>query len=169
MKTFSITIIAFLIVLSCKTEKSVKQETVETADSAASSQVAEAFNPPDLADDYYRELFKYQQEIVRNPDSREKKEHYIFNAYFPENNALLSFGSARKTNPQTKQAISYPLQKRAALIDARRWGTYGLLWINNDFKPDFGKISDMHSGETQQVYSFESGDSLIIVLANKVH
>ena len=165
MKTFSIIIIGFLTVIACKSEKSVKQEINKTVDSSR----AISFKPPKLDENYYRELFKYQQKIIQNPSGREEKERYIFNAFFPENNTLLSFGSARRTNPQTKQAIPYPLQKRAALIDARRWGTYGLLWINNDFRPDFGKISDIHTGETQEVYTFENGDSLIIVLANKVH
>jgi len=165
MKTFSIIIIGFLTLIACKSEESVKLEANKTVDSSRVS----SFKPPKLNDDYYRELLKYQQKIIQNPAGREEKERYIFNAFFPESNTLLSLGSARKTNPQNNQTIPYPLQKRAAMIDARRWGSYGLLWINNDFKPDFGKISNVHSGETQEVYTFEKGDSLILVLANKVH
>ena len=126
------------------------------------------FAAPQLDEHYYRQLFRIQQDIALDPGNREKKEKFIFNAYFPEKNTLISFGSARKINPSTNQNIPYPLQKRAAVVDAKRWATYGLLWISNDFKPDFGKISDVHVGETQEVFSFESGDSLIIVLANKV-
>ena len=145
-------------------EKKPTQDTVQKIDSAQTV----TFNPPQLEENYYRELYKFQQEIIFNPESREKKERFIFNAYFADNNTLLSFGSARKTNPNTQQAIPYPLIKRTALVDAKRWGTYGLLWLNNDFKPNFGRISEVHKGETREVFSFDVGDSLIIALANKV-
>lgn len=164
MKTLHIFIIIGLLFLSCKTEKTSEQKLSAKEDST----VAISFNPPTLNDNYYRELFKYQQDIILNPESRLHKEKYIVNAYFTNNNTLISFGAGRKTNPNTQQTIAYPLVKRAALIDAKRWATYGLLWLNNDFKPDFGKIDAVHSGEAKEVYSFNVGDSLVIALASKV-
>lgn len=165
MKSVFVIVFYIIIIISCEAEKSPIPDAVQKTDSAK----AISFNPPVLEETYYRKLYKFQQEIMLNPEDREKKERFIFNAYFAENNTLLSFGSARKTNPKTQQAIPYPLLKRAALVDAKRWATYGLLWINNDFKPDFGRINDIHSGESREVFNFDIGDSLIIALANKVH
>ena len=153
------------MIVACKSEKQTGQESVAVADSVK----AVSFNPPALEDSYYREVFGYQQEITVNPESRQKKEQYLKNAYFPDNKTLLSFGCARKTHPETKQPIASPLQKRAALLDAKRWASYGLSWIENDYKPDFGKIAEISAGETVEVFSFDKGDSLVIVLANKVH
>jgi hypothetical protein len=168
MKTFSAILMGLLIFFSCKGEKQAKQEQQPDTSKQVESNQPITFNPPQLDENYYRELFQFQEEIILNPSDRKMKERYIFNAYFADNNTLLSFGSARKINPQTKQAIAYPLIKRAALLDAKRWGTYGLLWLNNDFEPDYGKIKGTNSGQTLEVFSFDKGDSLIIALANKV-
>ena len=164
MKTFYILLIIGVFLFSCKTEKVTDQDVSPKIDSTLTT----VFNPPTLTDEYYRELFKYQQNIIFNPDSREQKEKYIFNAYFADNNTLISFGSGRRTNPNTQQTIALSLVKRAALVDAKRWATYGLLWLTNDFKPDFGRISEIHYGETKEIYSFYVGDSLVIALASKV-
>jgi len=164
MKTFSIVTLTLLILVACNSEKPTAKKTMVVSDSAKTV----SFSPPVLQDSYYRDVFEYQQEITVNPESRQKKEQYLKNAYFPDNKTLLSFGSARKTHPETKQPVAYALQKRAALLDAKRWASYGMSWIENDYKPDFGKITEISAGETVQVFSFDKGDSLVIVLANKV-
>lgn len=162
----SITIFLFILILySCKSEQTQSIKSVIPKDSV----VSVSFTPPILTEQYYRELFQYQQDIIVNPDNQEKKEQFIQKAYSPENNTLITFGCARKINPETKQPIAHALVKRAALLDSKRWASYGLLWINNDFQPDFGKINEINSGLAQEVFSFDSGDSLVIALASKVH
>jgi hypothetical protein len=126
------------------------------------------FTAPDKPEFFYRELHKIQQKIMRNPASREFKEAFIYNAYIEDNNALISLGSARTKNPESGELITSSLVRRAALLDAKRWAVYGLLWLNNDFQPDFGKISETHQGVFQELYSFNSGDSLIIAIATPV-
>ena len=149
---------------TCQSEQVQNKEPVFKKDSVA----AVTFNPPQLSDEYYRNLFKYQQNIILNPDSRDEKEEFITDAYFSKNKTLITFGCARRTNPKTNQPITQALIKRAALLDAKRWAAYGLQWIKNDFKPDFGEISEIYSGSTREVYSFDSGDSLVIALASEV-
>ena len=159
--------VVFLIFFSCKAEKQEKEEKQNTAEQVETNEPV-AFKPPSLDEKYYRELFRFQEDIILNPANRKLKERYIFNAYFADYNTLITFGSARRINPETKQAIATPLIKRAALMDAKRWASYGLLWLNNDFQPDYGKIKGINSGETREVFSFDKGDSLVIALANKV-
>ena len=154
-----------LILYSCKSEQTQSVKSVTPKDSV----VSVSFNPPTLTEQDYRELFQYQQNIIVNPDSREEKEQFIQKAYSPAKNTLITFGCARKINPETKQPIAHALIKRAALLDSKRWASYGLLWIKNDFQPDFGKITEINSGLAQEVFSFDSGDSLVIALASKVH
>lgn len=165
MNKFLNLILISILLFSCKTEKVADQNVVMKKDTVLTA----SFNPPDLSEDFYRELYKDQQNIIINQDNREQKEEYLHKAYFANNNTLITFGSARKINPATGQTINRAMIRRAALLDAKRWASYGLLWLKNDLKPDFGKINDINAVETKEIYSFDVGDSLVIVLANKVH
>lgn len=153
------------VVLGCS--KSKKENDQAAADDSTKLKEI-SFTVPQRPAFFYEELHKIQQKIMHNPQSREFKEAYIYNAYIPDNNALISLGSARTKNPQSGTEITQALVKRAALVDAKRWAVYGLLWLNNDFQPDFGKISEIHEGVFQELYSFNSGDSLIIAIATPV-
>ena len=156
---FSICILFFLF--ACNEAEKQKDEIKTTNDPIP-------FNPPKLEQGFLEKLYFTQMEIMKNPTSRIHKEKYIFRAYIADRNTLISFGNAKSTNPSTGEKNSPALIKRAAFLDAKRWATYGLLWLNNDFQPDFGKIKDTHKGITQELLTFNKGDSLVIVIASKV-
>ncbi|KAA3612993.1 MAG: hypothetical protein D8M58_11825 [Calditrichaeota bacterium] len=157
-------VLSFLLIFACTESGKQKENSGDTG----KSETADSFNPPDAKLEFLEKLYDIQMDIIQNPSSRAHKEKYIYNAYFDENNTLISFGNARLTNPQSGEKIATPLLKRAAIVDAKRWATYGLLWLNNDFEPDFGKISEVHQGLTKELGSFNKGDSLVVALATKV-
>jgi hypothetical protein len=164
MKKIQIILLAGLFLWACGKSDEKKEDTVKIT--IPGTQVA--FTPPKLDQPFLKSLYDVQMEIMNNPSSRLHKERFIFNAYLADNNALVSFGNARLTNPQTGAKISRALAKRAALVDAKRWASYGLLWLNNDFKPDFGEISTVNQGELKELATFIKGDSLIVAIASKV-
>ena len=149
---------------ACNEAGKQKENRAETTNTNAQT----PFNPPKFERAFLENLYLAQMDIMKNPLSRAHKEKFILNAYIADKNTLISFGNARLKDPQTGNKIATPLIKRAALIDAKRWATYGLLWLNNDFKPDFGKIKGAHNGFIKEIATFNKGDSLIIAIASKV-
>ena len=155
----------FSFLFSCSKSE---QESKTAEDIGNTSAGNASINVPAQPDEYYKNLLRLQLQVIKNPDSREAKEAFIHNAYFPDGNALITVGSARTVHPESGAPISRSLVKRAALLDAKRWAVYSLLWLNNDFQPDFGKISENFDGVFKEMYSFNSGDSLIIAIALNV-
>ncbi len=164
MKRTLIILLAGFFLWSCNKPDEKKQDMIKVTVPGTPAD----FVAPQLEKSFLANLYSVQMEITANPSSRLHKERYIFNAYLPDNNALVSFGNARLSNPQTGEKIAQALAKRAALVDAKRWASYGLLWLNNDFKPDFGKISTVNQGEIKELATFIKGDSLIVAIASKV-
>lgn len=159
-------ILLFIILFFACSEQKQKQQSVQKQDSISFTE--STFVKPEKPPFFYKELLKIQQQVIQHPQERLYREAYIINAYQENNNALISLGSARTKDPQSGIEINPAMAKRAALIDAKRWAVYGLLWLNNDFKPEFGKISEQYSGVFEELYSFNTNDSLIIAIATRV-
>jgi len=153
-----------LLLVSC--DEAGKQK--EKPDEANKEDLTIPFDPPEFEQEFLESLYLIQMDIMKNPSSLTHKEKYISDAYIADRNTLVSFGNARNTNPETGTKIAPALVKRAAILDAKRWATYGLIWLNNNFEPDFGKIKDVYNTDTKEITSFNKGDSLIIAIASKV-
>jgi len=158
-------ILMIFLIVYCTDKKNNTESSIGKVKKAVDSTV---FKTPQVSETFLQELYQIQEEILINPASRKHKEAFIINAYRPDENALITFGSAAHVNPKTGEVITAALVKRAALLDAHRWSAYGLLWLNNDFKPDFGKISELHKGNYRELGSFIKGDSTIIAIATNV-
>ncbi|MCB0282694.1 MAG: hypothetical protein H6627_04865 [Calditrichae bacterium] len=156
----------FLVFFMACSEKKQQPPSLQEQDSISFNE--SNFIKPEKSPFFYKELLKIQQQIIHNPRERIYREAYIVNAYIDNNNALISLGSARTKDPESGTEINPVMAKRAALIDAKRWAVYGLLWLNNDFKPEFGKISEQYSGVFKELYSFNHNDSLTIAIATRV-
>ncbi|NIS37978.1 hypothetical protein GWN26_11100 [Candidatus Saccharibacteria bacterium] len=50
--------------------------------------------------------------------------------------------------------------KQAAFTDAGRWAAYLQRWLENDFQPDFGNISEAVDAHSEVVREEVIGDSL---------
>ncbi len=154
-----------ILLLACN-ERGEQKESVAETDK---TEVTATFDPPKFEQDILENLYLAQMDIMTNPSSRAHKEKYISKAYIADKKTLITFGNARLTNPQTGNKISIALIKRAALLDAKRWASYGLLWLKNDFEPDFGKLNEVNKGVVKEIATFNKGDSLIVAIANKVN
>ncbi len=160
--------ITIILLLACN-EREEQMESVAETDKTNKTEVPATFDPPKFEQDILENLYLTQMDIMHNPSSRAHKEKYISKAYIADKNTLITFGNARLTNPQTGNKISIALIKRAALLDAKRWASYGLLWLKNDFEPDFGKLNEVNKGVIKEIATFNKGDSLIVAIANKVN
>ena len=140
-----------------------------SADAPANTAVPASFAIPEIEEDNLKRLFEDQLRIMRFPDNPEYRKIFITQAYFKPENALVTFGTARKSHPQTGNPVNTALLKRAALLDARRWAAYSLQWIENVHSPDFGKIQTESAGVFKEINTFSFGDSLVIAIATKVN
>jgi hypothetical protein len=153
-----------MLLFSCDEADIQKEKVIETIDTNS----IPTFEPPTFEQAFLEQVYQTQMDVMQNPSSRTHREKYISEAYIEDANTLISFGNARLSDPKTGNKIATPLIKRAALLDAKRWASYGLLWIDNDFKSDFGNIKDVHKGLIKEIATFNRGDSLILAIASKV-
>ncbi len=162
----SILILSFLV--TCKSEKKVEQEMIEEQANAG-DQTEAFFTPPDLADIQFDQLSELQQQIMVNSTDAALREEFIHQAYFTNNNSIITIGVARLTHPETGAPITRSLVQRAARMDANRWAAYGISWIKNSYQPDFGKLQAFFQGEQKELMSYTQGDSLYLAVASRVN
>ncbi len=154
-----------IAVFSCKQERTPKN----AAQMDSSLIVNTVFSVPDISEETLQELFDLQQKVNNNPGNLEYRKQLISKSYYKDNNALITFGCARKTHPATGKNIAQALLKRAAAVDAKRWAAYGQTWILNNYMPDFGKLNSTFGGMNREITSFNSGDSLVIAFAHNIN
>lgn len=156
-------VVLIFVFNNCREEQAADKP----ASVSASHALTPIFSSPVLSESDIKSFIALQSSIIKNPGDISLRKKFIRHVYFPDQMALVTFGAARVFTDEGK-AISMPLLKRAALIDARRWAAYGHSWIKNNYQPDFGILSNLHSGNIKELVSFQKGDSLIVGYANEI-
>jgi hypothetical protein len=120
---------------------------------------------PDLSSDYLVTVYENQELIKISQDDKDLRKKYCDHSYFEKENLFISMGIGSLINPETGEAIPHQLAERAANIDARRWASYGEMWLTNDYEPNFGKLKANFKGTVTVIDQTVVGDSLFVFVA----
>jgi len=120
---------------------------------------------PDLSSDYLVSVYEKQELIKISQEDKELRKKYCDESFLKQQNLFITMGIGTLRNPKTGDAIPNRQAERVANIDARRWASYGELWLNNNYEPPFGKLAKNFSRSVTVINKSVVGDSLFIFLA----
>ncbi len=158
-----LTLLIFLVACKSETKEQVEEIKINNQENSAVSN-----NMSDFDNDYLVSIYEAQELIKIDGKNIELRKQYCQKAYHEDRGFFISMGIARKTNPETGQAIPVSLAERSATIDAMRWAAYGLNWIKKDYQPDFGKIEIPLIQNYSILNRANVGDSLFVFVATRV-
>jgi hypothetical protein len=159
-----ITIVAILY--SCYEEKPREATRLETHPKDAVTLTASKI--PDLSSDYLVSVYENQELIKISEDNKELRKMYCEQSFLEKENLFISMGIGSLRNPETGEAIPQHLAERVANIDARRWASYGEMWLNNDYEPSFGKLQSNFKRTVTVIDKTVIGDSLFVFVATSL-
>ena len=163
---FIFPIICFFVFFGCSDEE---PKGAENFDPQKLSTVALTKTKiPDLSTDYLVSVYEKQELIKISQEDKELRKQYCDQSYLKEHKLFISMGIGRLTNPETGQAIPNSMAEYAANIDAKRWASYGELWITNNYEPPFGKLSKNFQRTVTVINKSVVGDSLFIFMATSL-
>jgi hypothetical protein len=154
-----------LFLLGCKSEKNEQVEQMKISNQESS--LAEA-GIPDLDNDFLVSIYEAQELIKIEHDNIDLRKKYCQKAYLKDRGYFITMGIGVKNNPETGQAIPTSFVEKSATIDAMRWASYGLQWIQNNYEPAFGKIQAKTNPNITVINKANVGDSLFVFMATKV-
>lgn len=123
---------------------------------------------PDLSSDYLVSVYEKQELIKISQENKELRKQYCDESFLEEHKLFISMGIGRLTNPESGEAIPNSMAERVANIDARRWASYGELWLTNNYEPPFGKLSKNFKRTVTVINKSIVGDSLFIFVATSL-
>jgi hypothetical protein len=123
---------------------------------------------PDLSSDYLVSVYEKQELIKISQEDKALRKQYCDQSYLREHKLFISMGIGKLTNPQTGETIPSSMAERAAIIDAKRWASYGELWLTNDYETPFGKLSKNFQRTVTVINKSVVGDSLFVFMATSL-
>jgi hypothetical protein len=123
---------------------------------------------PDLSTDYLVSVYEKQELIKISQEEKELRKKYCDESYLKEKKLFISMGIGSLKNPETGESIPSSMAERAANIDAKRWASYGEMWLTNNYEPPFGKLSRNFNRTVTVINKSIVGDSLFIFVATSL-
>ena len=161
-----ITLIGLTLVWSCYDEEPREANESETKTTNTASFLSTTI--PDLSDDFLVSVYERQELIKISQEDETLRKNYCDESYLEEQKLFISMGIGKLTNPETGEPIPHNLAERAANIDARRWASYGELWLTNNYEPPFGKLTRTFNRTVTVINKSVVGDSLFIFVATSL-
>ena len=159
-------IISLLAYTGCKSEKGSETEEIIQTPGESSSTTSPSM--PQLSDDYYVSIYEAQEMIKIYPEDRSFREKYGQQAYLKDHHLFISMGIGRLKNPENGRQIPKHLAERAAIMDARRWASYGEIWLKDNYDPPFGKLEHYFNRPQSVIKRSVVGDSLFVFMATTI-
>jgi hypothetical protein len=153
------------LLTACKEKQQAETEEMQRA---AGETSAAGSVMPQLSDDYYVAIYEAQELIKIYQDDRSYRQDYCQKAYLKDQKMFVSMGIARLTNPQTGQPLSRQMVERAANLDARRWASYGEMWLKDNYDPPFGQLNSYFNRPVTPLHESVVGDSLFVFIATSL-
>ena len=168
MKTTSsfVLIIGLAVLFSCSDEKPREAQNFDKKN--LNTVALTSTKIPDLSSDYLVSVYEKQELIKISQEDKDLRKKYCDESFLGEHRLFISMGIGRLTNPKTGEAIPTNLAERAANIDARRWASYGEMWLTNNYEPPFGKLAKNFKRTVTVINKSVVGDSLFIFVATSL-
>jgi hypothetical protein len=161
-----IPIVCLTLLLSCYDEKPREANNSDTR--TTNTATFSSTKIPDLSSDFLVSVYEKQELIKISQEDKELRKNYCDDSYLEKEKLFISMGIGTLTNPKTGEPISHNLAERAANIDARRWASYGELWLTNNYEPPFGKLTRTFNRTVTVINKSVVGDSLFIFVATSL-
>ena len=160
------TIFCFILLWGCSEEKpkEAKNFDVQNLNTVALTSP----KTPNYSSDYLVTVYENQELIKITQEDIELRKEYCDKAYLKEQNLFITMGIGSLRNPKTGEAIPKSQAERVANIDARRWASYGEMWLNNNYEPSFGKLSKNFTRSVTVINKSVVGDSLFVFVATSL-
>jgi len=158
--------ICLIILIACSEEKPKEAENYDP--NKLSTVALTSTKIPDLSSDFLVSVYEKQELIKISQEDKALRKQYCDQSYLREHKLFISMGIGNLINPETGQAIPNRMAERAATIDAKRWASYGELWLTNNYEPPFGKLSKNFQRTVTVINKSVVGDSLFIFLASSL-
>lgn len=123
---------------------------------------------PDLSSDFLVSVYEKQELIKISQEDKELRKKYCDESYLKNEKLFISMGIGALKNPETGQTVPEHQAERAANLDARRWASYGELWLTNNYEPPFGKLTRIFNRSVTVINKSVVGDSLFIFVATSL-
>jgi hypothetical protein len=123
---------------------------------------------PDLSSDYLVTVYENQELIKISQDDKELRKKYCDQSHLEKQNLFITMGIGSLRNPETGEPIPQHMAERVANLDARRWASYGEMWLNNNYEPSFGKLKSNFKRTVTIIDQTVIGDSLFIFVATSL-
>ena len=168
MEKKHIIILAVIVTLAwgCYDEKPREASQVDTNTQNAVTLTASKI--PDLSSDYLVSVYENQELIKISQDDKALRKNYCDQSFLEKDNLFISMGIGSLKNPETGESIPQHLAERVANIDARRWASYGEMWLNNNYEPSFGKLQSNFKRTVTVIDKTVIGDSLFVFIATSL-
>jgi hypothetical protein len=158
--------IALVAMWGCYDEKPREATKLDTT--APKQVTLTASKIPDLSSDYLVTVYESQELIKISQDDKALRKKYCDQSYLEKEKLFISMGIGSLINPKTGEAIPHHMAERVANLDARRWASYGEMWLNNDYEPSFGKLKSNFKRTVTVVDKTVIGDSLFVFVATSL-
>ena len=165
MKTLSI-ILLIPMLLGCYDDKPKEATKLNTKTQNPITLTASKI--PKLSSDYLVSVYENQELIKISHDDKNLRKNYCEQSFLEKERLFISMGIGSLKNPETGESIPQHMAARVANLDARRWASYGEMWLNNDFEPSFGKLKSNFKRTVTVVDQTVIGDSLFVFVATSL-
>ena len=165
-KILILMIISLIVLFGCYDKKPKEAKSFDT--NKLKTVALTSTTIPDLSTDYLVAVYEKQELIKLSHDDKELRKKYCDESYLEEQKLFISMGIGRLTHPETGDPIPTNLAERAANIDARRWASYGEMWLTNNYEPQFGKLARSFKRTVTVINKSIVGDSLFIFVATSL-
>jgi hypothetical protein len=159
-------VISLIILFSCSDEEPREAQNIDNKN--LNTVALTSAKIPDLSSDYLVSVYEKQELIKISQEDKELRKKYCDESFLGEHKLFISMGIGRLTNPKTGEAIPNNMAERAANIDARRWASYGEMWLKNNYEPKFGKLAKNFKRTVTVINKSIVGDSLFIFVATSL-
>ena len=130
--------------------------------------VSSSAKVPDLSSDFLVSVYEKQELIKISQEDKELRQKYCDESYLKQEKLFISMGIGALRNPETGQPVPQHLAERAATLDAKRWASYGELWLTNNYEPPFGKLTSTFNRTVTVINKAVVGDSLFVFVATSL-
>ena len=159
-------IICLIIIIGCSEEKPKEAKNFDVKN--LSTVALTSSKIPNLSSDYLVSVYEKQELIKISQEDKKLRKNYCDESFLEKQNLFISMGIGSLRNPKTGDAIHNSQAERVANIDARRWASYGEMWLNNNYEPSFGKLSKNFNRSVTVINKSVVGDSLFIFVATSL-